>query len=137
MVHFKLMFPLFFFFLIFYSAFELPPHVSIISRQFRPNFLVRGSLPYEEDKWKWIRIGETAVFKNVKPCTRCVLTTINPDTAIMEPKREPLRTLKGYRQLTDPAMLKVEGSSPALGIHLGLHNSGTVRVGDSIFVEDE
>jgi hypothetical protein len=34
-------------------------------------------------------------------------------------------------------MLKVEGSSPALGIHMGLHHSGTVRIGDSIFVEDE
>jgi hypothetical protein len=34
-------------------------------------------------------------------------------------------------------MLKVEGSSPALGINLGLHHSGTVRVGDSIFIGDE
>jgi hypothetical protein len=41
-----------------------------------------------------------------------------------------------YRQLTDPAVLEVEGSSPAFGIYLGLHHSGTVRVGDSIFVGD-
>jgi hypothetical protein len=34
-------------------------------------------------------------------------------------------------------MLKVEGSSPAFGIHMGLYHSGTVRIGDSIFVEDE
>jgi hypothetical protein len=34
-------------------------------------------------------------------------------------------------------MLKVEGSSPALGIYLGLHHGGTVRAGDSIFVGDE
>lgn len=111
--------------------------VSIIPRQFRPNFLVQGSIPYEEDKWEWIKIGETAVFRNVKPCTRCVFTTLNPITAVMDPKREPLRTLKGYRQVTDPAMLKVEGTSPAFGIYLGLYLTGTVRIGDGVFVGDE
>ena len=42
-----------------------------------------------------------------------------------------------YRKLTDPDMLKVEGSSPAFGIYLGLYNAGTIRVGDSVFVGDE
>jgi len=46
--------------------------VSVVPRQFRPNFVVRGTIPYEEDKWEWIKIGETAVFRNVKPCTRFV-----------------------------------------------------------------
>jgi hypothetical protein len=46
-------------------------------------------------------------------------------------------TIYRYRQLTDPTVLEVEGSSPALGIYLGLHHSGTVRVCDSIFVGDE
>jgi len=46
--------------------------VSVVPRQFRPNFLVSGTIPYEEDKWEWIKIGETAVFRNVKPCTRFV-----------------------------------------------------------------
>jgi hypothetical protein len=48
-----------------------------------------------------------------------------------------LALLYRYRKLTDPDMLKVEGSSPAFGICLGLYNAGTVRVGDSIFVGDE
>jgi uncharacterized protein YcbX len=52
---------------------RLPPHVPVIPRQFRPNFLVRGLVAYEEDKWDWIRIGDTAVFRNVKPCTRFVI----------------------------------------------------------------
>ena len=50
--------------------------VSVIPRQFRPNFLVRGSVPYEEDKWEWVKIGETAMFKNVKPCTRFVIDCV-------------------------------------------------------------
>lgn len=38
--------------------------------QFRPNFVVKGAAAFEEDKWKWVKIGEDAVFRNVKPCTR-------------------------------------------------------------------
>jgi peptide subunit release factor RF-3 len=34
-------------------------------------------------------------------------------------------------------MLKVEGSTPAIGIHVGLYNAGTIRVGDSVFVGDK
>lgn len=41
--------------------------------QFRPNFVVKGPTPYNEDSWNWIRIGHDAVFRNVKPCTRSVL----------------------------------------------------------------
>jgi uncharacterized protein len=39
--------------------------------QFRPNFVVKGDnlKAYEEDKWTWVKIGET-VFQVVKPCTR-------------------------------------------------------------------
>jgi hypothetical protein len=48
-----------------------------------------------------------------------------------------LALLYRYRKLTDPDMLKVEGSSPAFGIYLGLYNAGTIRVGDSVFVGDE
>jgi len=111
--------------------------VSVVPRQFRPNFLVSGTIPYEEDKWEWIRIGETAVFRNVKPCTRCLFTTLNPVTAVMDPKQEPLRTLRGYRKIADPVVREVEGNSPAFGIYLGLYNTGTIRVGDSVFVGDE
>lgn len=50
--------------------------VSVVPRQFRPNFLVSGTIPYEEDKWEWIRIGETAVFRNIKPCTRFVIDCV-------------------------------------------------------------
>lgn len=38
--------------------------------QFRPNILVSTQKPFEEDNWEWIKIGEKAVIRNVKPCTR-------------------------------------------------------------------
>lgn len=63
--------------------------------RFRPNFVVAGSEPFEEDTWKRIRIGSTE-FHVVKPCARCVLTTVDQVTGIKNGK-EPLKTLSSYR----------------------------------------
>lgn len=38
--------------------------------QFRPNFVVKGPAAFDEDKWKWVKIGDDVIFRNVKPCTR-------------------------------------------------------------------
>lgn len=38
--------------------------------QFRPNIVVKGPKAFEEDNWKWVRIGDSVVFRNIKPCTR-------------------------------------------------------------------
>ena len=63
--------------------------------RFRPNIVVSGSLPYDEDAWRQFHIGDTA-FYGVKPCSRCVLTTIDPATG--QKGCEPLHTLATYRQ---------------------------------------
>jgi len=62
--------------------------------RFRPNFVFAGGAPYEEDTWRNFSIGENN-FVGVKPCARCVLTTVNQDTA--EKSSEPLKTLASYR----------------------------------------
>lgn len=63
--------------------------------RFRPNLVVKGCDPFAEDTWKRIRIGgiEMAL---VKPCARCVVTTIDKET--LEKSKEPLKTLGGYRK---------------------------------------
>lgn len=38
--------------------------------QFRPNIVIKGPHAFAEDSWKWIKIGNQTVFRNVKPCTR-------------------------------------------------------------------
>lgn len=38
--------------------------------QFRPNIVIRGPTAFEEDSWKWVKIGNQTIFRNVKPCTR-------------------------------------------------------------------
>lgn len=63
--------------------------------RFRPNIVVQGCKPYAEDSWKIIRIGNI-LFRLVKPCSRCVIPSINTETA--ERETEPTKTLISYRQ---------------------------------------
>ena len=65
--------------------------------RFRPNLVIEGSAPYAEDGWKRIRIGELE-FEVAKGCSRCILTTIDPQTGERSADREPLSTLKTYRE---------------------------------------
>ncbi|XP_069697221.1 mitochondrial amidoxime reducing component 2-like [Periplaneta americana] len=114
---------------------RLPTHLQTIPpKQFRPNLVVKGTKPYEEDDWDWVKIGEHIVMRGVKPCTRCTMTTMDPETGIREPSMEPLRTLKAYRQLKDPRAKELEGDSPVMGLYLGLHAGGLAKVGDPVYV---
>lgn len=65
--------------------------------RFRPNLVVSGTLPYAEDVWRRIRIGELEM-RVVKGCSRCIMTTLDPLTGERSADREPLRTLENYRQ---------------------------------------
>lgn len=101
--------------------------------QFRPNILVDTEKPFAEDDWEWIKIGERAVIRNVKPCTRCKMIKINHNTGVPD-KDEPLKTLQSFRELTDPERVALEGNSPQMGIYCGLYVTGTVKVGDDVFL---
>lgn len=71
--------------------------------RFRPNLVVAGAEPFAEDRWKRIRIGDVT-FKVAKPCSRCILTTIDPQTGERDPNREPLATLLQYRNVDGEAL---------------------------------
>jgi uncharacterized protein len=64
-------------------------------RRFRPSVVVEGSQAWAEDGWRLLRIGGV-VFRAVKGCDRCVLTTIDPDTAAVG--KEPIATLARTRR---------------------------------------
>lgn len=69
--------------------------VPVGERRFRANLLIAGAPAHAEDGWARVRIGDV-VFRGVKRCERCVLTTVDPATGTKG--REPLRTLAGYRR---------------------------------------
>ncbi|KRT53951.1 MOSC domain-containing protein [endosymbiont of Ridgeia piscesae] len=84
--------------------------VALPMRRFRPNLVVDGCTPYAEDRWRRIQIGGVD-FRVVKPCSRCVITTIDPQSA--QRGEEPLKTLSGYRR---------QGNKVLFGQNL-LHNA--------------
>jgi uncharacterized protein YcbX len=69
--------------------------------RFRPNLVVKGCEPFAEDVWKRIRIGKVEM-AIVKPCPRCVVTTIDKETLVTS--KEPLKTLNTFRKQVGGAM---------------------------------
>ncbi len=102
---------------------------SLISMaHFRPNLIVSGTGAFEEDGWKRIRIGEVE-FVGIKPCVRCVMTTIDPQTAEPDAGREPLMTLSRFRA--------DEQGNIKFGHNLVAMNEGVIRVGDTVEILEE
>ncbi|WP_030023677.1 MOSC domain-containing protein [Streptomyces monomycini] len=86
--------------------------------RFRPNVVVDGTAPWDEDAWQRIRIGEV-VFRVVKPCGRCLMTITDQRTG--QRGKEPLRTLARHRRV---------GNQLLFGQNLIPEGTGTLRVGD-------
>ena len=91
---------------------------------FRPNLVASGCAAFAEDDWQQIRIG-TAEFALVKPCSRCIFTTVDPQTGARTPDGEPLATLAGYRRSAGGVMF---------GQNLLVTRPGHVGVSDAITV---
>lgn len=92
--------------------------------RFRPNLVVAGTTAHAEDGWKRIRIGAIE-FDVVKPCTRCVFTTVDFARGEFDPAGEPLRTLARYRRTPQGV---------TFGQNLIPRGRGTLRVGDAVEV---
>ncbi len=93
-------------------------------RRFRPNLVISGCDAYAEDRWRRIRVGAVEL-EGVKPCSRCVFTTIDPDTGEKDPDLEPLRTLGTYRRRDNGVFF---------GRNLIPRIPGRIRVGDPVDV---
>lgn len=92
--------------------------------RFRPNLVVSGTDAHAEDGWRSIRIGKIQ-FDVVKPCIRCVLTTVDPASGQFDAAGEPLRTLLGYRRTANGV---------AFGQNLIPRGTGTIALGDAVEV---
>lgn len=90
--------------------------------RFRPNFVFTGGGPHHEDAISTFELSGIR-FAAVKPCARCVLITVNQQTAVKS--TEPLKTLAGYRTRNKKIMF---------GQNLLHQGSGTIRIGDELKV---
>ncbi|MDZ7604880.1 MAG: MOSC domain-containing protein [Cyclobacteriaceae bacterium] len=96
--------------------------LDLAMKRFRPNLVVDSGKPYEEDMWKKIK-GNEVVFQPVKPCGRCVITTIDPETGVAG--KEPLQTLSTYRK---------SGNKILFGQNMIALAHGWVHVGETLEV---
>jgi hypothetical protein len=91
--------------------------------RFRPNVVVGGCTPWEEDDWQRARIGTVPV-RLPKACDRCVVTTTDQRTG--ERGVEPLRTMATFRRWTDGKVY--------FGVNAVPDARGTIAVGDRVTV---
>ena len=97
---------------------------AIYEDRFRGNIIFKGGHAHIEDELKRFSINHLD-FYGSKPCTRCVLTTVNQDTA--EKGKEPLKTLATYRLIDN----KIKFGQNVIPL-----NEGTIQVGDHIIVKE-
>ncbi|TNE98220.1 MAG: MOSC domain-containing protein, partial [Gammaproteobacteria bacterium] len=77
--------------------------------------------------WRALDIGGVR-FSVVKPCSRCVMTTVDPDAGTKDPGVQPLRTLTGFRKTEEGVIFGMNA------IH---ESAGMVRVGDTVSIIDK
>ncbi len=100
---------------------EAAPIISM--ERFRPNIVVETATAFEEDNWKVIQLGDIK-FAVVKPCSRCIITTIDQTKGTKNVLKEPLRTLGSFRQFGDQGVMFGENMVPYRG--------GILKVGDKL-----
>lgn len=88
--------------------------------RFRPNLVIRGCKPYEEDTWRVIQIGSLQ-FHIVKACERCAIPTVDQTTAVQG--KEPIQTLRQYRTINGQVLF---------GQNLIRESNGILSVGDAV-----
>lgn len=71
--------------------------------RFRPNLVISGSDAFAEDSWRMVQIGSLTL-DVVKPCARCVMTTVDPVTGTVPDSAEPLATLNTFRKQNGKVM---------------------------------
>ncbi|MBA3994021.1 MAG: hypothetical protein C0469_10890 [Cyanobacteria bacterium DS2.3.42] len=101
---------------------KLETHVPM--NRFRPNIVIDGCEPFEEDEFKTLHSGSGVTLSSAKPCARCVITTTDQTTA--ERGVEPLRTLATFRASEHGVLF---------GQNLLVTHPGKLSVGDDLTAE--
>jgi len=100
-------------------------HQPVEMNRFRPNIVIQGLEPYEEDFLSSVRIG-TMTLAMVKRCIRCQMPNVNPGTG--EVGSEPMTTLGSYRSFGPKILFGVNA------VVFGTQADSVVSVGELLEV---
>ncbi|KAK6747220.1 hypothetical protein RB195_000438 [Necator americanus] len=104
----------------------------VSSLNFRPVIVVDHCTAWDEDKWIDVQIGDVKL-QCFKPCTRCVLTTVNPETGTKDGGMQPLKKLREFRLAPEGPMRKQFKDSPIFGVNAGVDRPGHIHVGQTVY----
>lgn len=101
--------------------------------RFRPNIIVTGCKPHEEDQWEEIKVGDSVILRRVMPCSRCKETTVDQEKGEFAGP-EPLETLRKYRlyEMVHKKKDSKYGKSPLFGSYFSILQAGPINVGDTV-----
>lgn len=92
--------------------------------RFRPNLVIGGCGAFAEDSWHTVQIGRLTL-DVVKPCARCVVTTVDQATGTVPDVAEPLATLNTFRK---------QGSKVMFAQNAIHRAPGTLTAGDEVVI---
>ncbi len=95
-------------------------------RRFRPNIVLSGVEAFAEDDWRGVKINGVE-FEFLDACSRCILTTRDPDTGEANPDKQPMMALRQHHARAD--------GEPLLGMNAALRSApeaALISVGDEV-----
>jgi uncharacterized protein YcbX len=90
--------------------------------RYRPNLVVAGGRPWDEDEWRTLDVGGVRL-RLVKPCARCTVTTVDQATGARG--QEPLRGMSSSRMWKGKVYF---------GQNAVADGNGRFRVGDRVHI---
>jgi uncharacterized protein YcbX len=92
--------------------------------RFRPNVVVSGCEAFAEDSWKQLKIAGLHM-RIVKPCSRCVIPSIDIESGERSKNFEPTKTLSSFRRRDNQIFF---------GQNAVIDGEGEIKVGMSVEV---
>jgi len=108
-------------------ALDAQGHAAVPMNRFRPNIVVRGLEPFAEHRISAL-VGEGWRLELADACERCLVTTVDQQTAQRDPEREPYMTLRRINPMPGPK------PAPAFAQHAILTEGACISVGSEATV---
>ena len=97
----------------------------VTMERFRANLVIAGAEPWQEDRWRRIRIGDVEL-EVARPCSRCIVITQQPHTGERLEGNEPLTTLRAMGRFAAGGIMFGQNAIP--------RSLGSLSVGDRVDV---